>query len=490
MAPEYQAPCHPPDEVTGLIFGTDVPPPCSITSHDAAAPDPEEPSQSPQVQVGQKNSLFSVLFAVFLFSTGIAMTFAVRHQIILVAAGNNASLAAMFTGTVESCQSIVSIVLAPLLGAVSDVIGRKPILILSHLGEFFALMLMAQFYKSLVAIAIAYLAIALTNTYLIIINAIIVDSSSGSNVTTTTNFGLVIATFGLCVFIGTSIGGLVESHFYFASSLHLAAFTVLVAAIYVYIFLPETRWSAHQSDMPPSRSMEESSLLDRPILERIFHVISNTNVNPIPRIISFAKESEALQWLGITLCVTRLAQSGIQPILYLYAHVKLGWEIPQYATYLSIFGLGLLVSQAVLVWPVIKVLGERKAILIGMTLDAISYIVYGCAVSTRDMYVGLLLSMIGSVWVPAFKGVVARQTTPDRQGALQGSMSAVTDVVAPISPLITTVLFSAGQGINFSGLPFLVMGSLYAIGVLCARVALWKPSLVGSDDRGPICSDS
>lgn len=413
-----------------------------------------------------------LLFAVFLFTTGIAMTIPVRHKMILQAAQNNASQAALFTGAVESVQSILSILVAPILGAVSDVIGRKPVLILSHTGEFAGLILMSQFKTSLAAIATAYMAIALTSTYMIIISAIIVDTSAECSLTTTTSFGFLFATFGLCMFLGTAAGGIVESSLYFGSSFHIAACTTLLAAVYVYLFVPETRWIQHGNNLPALGGSTPGNLF-----EKALEAIRKTNINPFPRILSFARESEALQWLGLTLCITSIAQSGLRSIVYLYTHEKLGWDLPQYATFLSSVGLSVLVSQAVIVWPIVKMFGERMAIMMGMACDAASYLVYAFAKTTRDMYIGLLLGAVGLVWDAALKGVLARQATADRQGVLQGSISAVKDVVAPLSPVLTSVLFSVGQRNGILGLPLFVMGFVYVLGMGCARVALWKSCL-------------
>lgn len=407
--------------------------------------------------------LRGLLAAVFLFVTAIAMTVPVRPRLILDAAHGDASFASYFQGAVDSLQAFVIIFSSPLFGAVSDVIGRKPIIILSHLGEFIGLFVVATFPKSLTAQFPAYILIALTNAYVTTANTIIADISHADVTTSARNYGYLGAMFGFCFLIGPTLGGVTEDSFYLASSLHVACFLILIAMIFVYFFLPETK-SSNNDDQPVTPT-------------QVVEAIRDTNLNPIPRVRGIFAQSEALTWIAITIAVSSLAQSGLNSIVFLYVNVRLGWGTKETGFFLSMVGLSLLISQAILAPASVHIIGEVPTILLGYSLAALHYVIYGLARSSMTMYVGLLVGMFSFIAEPAMKGVLARQVPRNVQGSLQGSVSALTAVIRPLAPILSAAFFGVGNSMGRPGLPFFVIGFISALSVACARVAFWKPGL-------------
>lgn len=100
--------------------------------------------------------LSPVLVAVALFVTAIAMTVPARPKLILAAAGDVTS-ASYFTGVVDAMTAGVELFTNPVLGSLSDVIGRRPVLMISQFGELSALLIIAQFNQHLWSYLIAYL---------------------------------------------------------------------------------------------------------------------------------------------------------------------------------------------------------------------------------------------------------------------------------------------------------------------------------------------
>lgn len=407
-----------------------------------------------------KNALGPMLFSVFLFVTSIAMTIPVRPRLILDAAGRNSALASYFTGVVDSLQAIITIFSSPLLGAVSDVIGRKPVLILSHLGELVGLFFVAQFPYSLWVQFPAYLLIALTNAYYTTTNTVIADITTDPLISSR-NYGWVGAAVGVSFLIGPTLGGLTENAFYLASSFHVACIGIAFAMLFVYFALPETK---------PA----DSGAVGAPDVAR---ALREADVNPVPRVRRLFSHSKGLQWIALTLAISNLAQSGLNSILFLYAKVKLGWDTKETGLFLSMLGMALLVSQSVLAPLAVRTLGDINTILVGYALSAIHYFIYGAARSSAGMYLALFVGMFAFTSEPALKSLIARQVDKTEQGSLQGSMSALSAIVKPFSPLFSAGLFGYGSRIGFHGLPFYAIGLVASAAVVVMRIALWQPDL-------------
>ncbi|CAN8077042.1 unnamed protein product [Agarophyton chilense] len=406
------------------------------------------------------NALPALLFAVFLFVTSIAMTIPVRPRLILDAAGQDASLASYFSGAVDSIQAIITIFSSPLFGAVSDIIGRKPVIMISHFGELIGLAVVAQFPTRLDVQFPAYLLIALTNAYFTTANTYIADISTDPLITSR-NYGWLGATVGVCFLLGPTIGGMTESAFYLASSFHLACIGMIVALVFVRFFLPETK---------PSQT-------GRVAFVDVISAVKEADINPIPRVRRLLSHSEALQWIALTLATMSLAQSGLNSILFLYANVRLGWGSKETGIFISLLGLSLLVSQSILAPLAVKKLGEVRTIVTGFCLLSIHFFMYGMARSSSGMYAALFVGMLGFVCDPAMKSLIARQVDRNEQGSLQGSLSALSAVVKPFSPLLSAGLFAFGSSIGLPGLPFYAIGVVASLASAFVYVAISKPGL-------------
>ena len=133
--------------------------------------------------------------------------------------------------------SLLQVVCAPLIGKLSDRVGRRPVLAVSILGT---------------ALGFAVLGAATTVTMLMV--GRIIDGISGGNISTamaciadsttreqrSRSMGMVGAAFGLGFVIGPALGGVLSKHFGLSSPFYFAAGLALVNALLVIARLPET----------------------------------------------------------------------------------------------------------------------------------------------------------------------------------------------------------------------------------------------------------
>ena len=142
----------------------------------------------------------------------------------------------MVIGLLLGVYSAMQCLFAPLLGKLSDSVGRRPVLLVSIIGT-----------------AIGFLFMGLARTLWLLFAGRIIDGITGGNVSTAMAYiadvtpperrsrgmGLVGAAFGLGFIFGPAIGGLL-SHVSMAAPFLFAAALAAVNAAAVYLFLPES----------------------------------------------------------------------------------------------------------------------------------------------------------------------------------------------------------------------------------------------------------
>lgn len=409
------------------------------------------------------DSLRRVLLGVALFVTAVAMTIPVRPRLILDASKNNATFASYYTGVLEVTQAVLEALCSPVLGALSDVLGRKPVLVVSQVGELVALLVVAKFRTNLTVQFFAYLLIALTSAYTTTTNTILADISSDGSANATTNYGLLGATIGLCFMVGPTVGGYIDETLYRAASFHVAALIIFASLFYVFFLVPETR--------PPQE------LDTRPMRQRFGNAVRNAQINPFPRVRRVLFQSEFLAWLAMAIAVSALAQTGMIAVLFLYVNTRLGWSTKETGIFISATGLGLLIAQGALARVAVKVFGEENTIVIGYTLAATHFLIYGIARNTLTMFIGLFVGVFSFISGPAVKSVLARQAPASSQGELQGSMTALSSLVKPISTILATTLFGVGNSINRPGMVFFVISAISYVAVILTKIAFSKPGI-------------
>lgn len=412
----------------------------------------------------------------------------------------------------------------------SDIVGRKLVFLLAHMGECFALLFLAYFPMSLPLIGTALLLMSSTDVHSTIVSAIIADTASnggggngngrestaiavnegqeeeedssrnmhverrGSTTATTTTppppaeaaarFAYVGGVLGFCFIFGPIVGSLLETRMFPRASLHVGYGFVIIAFLYAVLILPETlrRSPSSSSSITSSSSTSTSTpttthtgddLMTK--LRALLHVFRSTPMNPFPRAHFLLSQSPLLRHLALAYGLLSFTVSGLSGIFYIFVSARLSWGVGDYGVFLTTVGIVALVSQLFLVRIFVSLLGERGSVLFGMVCLVLSGLIQTVAWNSTCMYVGLLVSTPGFVIEPAIKGAVARSQPSGQQGNLQGSLAAIGNVVKVISPLVSNVMLSAGVELGWIGLPMMA----FVVVKLVTLRLLWRAFMVG-----------
>ena len=358
--------------------------------------------------------------------------------------GGDTSTAAYWVGVFSFAFSIVQFFSAPMLGALSDRFGRRPVILLSCLG------LGADFVFMALAPSLAWLFVgriisAITSANFTTANAYIADVLPPEG--RAKGYGMIGAAFGLGFIVGPLIGGVLGdiSHrlpFWCAAGLALLNFC------YGLFVLPES--------LP---------------VERRSHGFDWKHARPMGGV-ELLREYPHIWGLVAVVFIANFAHYVYPSTFVLFADAAYGWKEKEAGYVLALVGaLGVVVNVA-LVGRLVKALGERRALLLGLACGALGFLVYGMAGVGWLFLVGLPISALWAVAGPATMALITRQVPGDVQGRIQGSLSSLVSLAGIVAPGLFAGAFGFFIGphapVRLPGVAFLIASLLLAVAALVA----------------------
>jgi DHA1 family tetracycline resistance protein-like MFS transporter len=156
----------------------------------------------------------------------------------------------------------------------------------------------------------------------------------------------------------------------------------------------------------------------------------------------------------------------------LFADASYGWKEKQAGYVLSVVGVLSVIVNVVLVGKLVKALGERRALMFGLTCGMLGFLIYGLAGSGWMFMLGLPISALWAIAAPATQALITRQVPADAQGRIQGSMSSLVSLAGIFAPAVFAGAFGFFIGphspARLPGIAFLIASLLLAIAAFVA----------------------
>ena len=402
-----------------------------------------------------KLTLAFILMTILLDMIGYGIVLPVLPDLINELTGGSVAEAAVIGGFMVFFYSLMQFVFGPVLGNLSDQFGRRPILLISLVGLTIDYAIMG-FAPAVVFLFIGHTIAGISGAAVATATAYIADITPKEK--RAQRFGLIGAAFGLGFIIGPVVGGLLGEigprwPFYVAA--------ILAAANFVFglIVLPES--------LPRDR-------------RRKFDI---RRANPFGALMSLSK-NPVVPWLLLTLGLFTLAGQSFPTVWNFFTIEVLRFSSSQIGYALGAFGIGFAMSQALLIGPVTKRVGESVTVLLGMVAAAIAMTGTAFVHTAIGLYGFLLVGSLAGLAGPAINALMSRQVPDNAQGELQGAINATNSLTAIIGPLLWTQLFkfftadpSDSSG-YFPGAPFLGAGLLVAVAAGVFLYAAWRFELM------------
>ena len=126
----------------------------------------------------------------------------------------------------------------------------------------------------------------------------------------------------------------------------------------------------------------------------------------------------------------------------LYATYRYGWDTTTVGLTLALVGVCAMVVQGAGVGPIVKRLGERRALLLGLACGALGFFIYGAAPTGPLFWLGIPVMALWGVAGAAIQALTTQLVAPDQQGQLQGATNSVNSIAQMVGPFLFTLTFA------------------------------------------------
>lgn len=394
-----------------------------------------------------------IFVTVVLDMMAVGITAPVLPKLIIDFQNGDVARAAWFVGAFATLWAAMQFLFAPLIGVLSDRFGRRPVILLSNLGLGLDYILMALA-PSLGWLFIGRLISGITSASYPTAGAYIADVTSPAE--RAGKFGMLGAAFGLGFIVGPAVGGVLGGidlrlPFWVAAGLSLAN------AAYGFFILPES--------LPKERR--------KPFSLRNAHIFGSFKL---------LRSHPELFGIASALFVMGLAHEALPNTFVLYADQRYGWNETQVGLALAVIGVASVVVSMLLVRPLVRQLGERRAALFGLTCGIAGFLTFGLSPSGGLFLTGIALVALWGVANPSFQSLMSHRIDPSEQGQLQGALGSIRAVTGMVGPLVFTQVFALA--VQQGGMPLLGAPFLLSAALLIVALAVGLRVLPGSRSRG------
>lgn len=387
-----------------------------------------------------------ILITLVIDAMGIGLILPVMPDLLASVQGGSLGSAAIWGGILATTFAAMQFLFGPIVGALSDRFGRRPVLLVS-----------------LVVMCLDYLVMAVAGSlWLLFLGRLVggvtaaTQSTAAAYVADITpaeekaaRFGATGAAFGVGFVLGPVIGGLLAE---WGTRAPFVAAAILAGsnALFGYFVLPETVTREKQRAFDWRRA------------------------NPLGAFRQIGQLPD-LKRLLFLYFLYEFAFIVYPSIWAFFTKVRFGWSPSMIGLSLAAFGIAIAIVQGGLVRVALDRFGEQKTIVYGILINCGAFLFLAVVWSGWVALAFTPVTALGAVVMPALQGRMSRIAADDQQGELQGVISSARSVAAIFSPLVMTQIFWLGTapgGPSLPGAPFILSAALM---VVCLLVFLRTP---------------
>jgi DHA1 family tetracycline resistance protein-like MFS transporter len=366
----------------------------------------------------------------------------VLPKLVVAFEGGDVAHAARIVGLFGFVWAAMQFLASPVVGAMSDRFGRRPVVLLSNFGLGLDYLVMALA-PSVAWLFVGRVVSGITSSSYSTSSAYIADVTPADQ--RAAKFGMLGAAFGLGFIIGPAVGGVLGNidlrlPFWVAGGLSLAN------AAYGYFILPES--------LPPEKRVRVP-----------WHM-----ANPLGSL-SFLRAHPELLAIGATFFLYYIAHEVYPTLFVLYGDYRYGWSARQLGLTLAFYGLGSTIASAFLIAPIVRRIGERSATLLGLSLGALSAMIIALAYTGSLFYISIPIASLAGIATPSLMAIASRKASDTEQGRLQGTLGSLQGIAMMVAPLVLSEIFAVAiqrGGRAYAGVPFAFTSLVLCVALLLA----------------------
>ncbi len=342
---------------------------------------------------------------------------------------------ALWYGVVTFSFGLANFLASPVLGALSDRYGRRPVLLLGFFGlgiNFFA----TGMATALWVLIAARLVGGAMQANAAVANAYVADITAPEE--RAKRFGMLGAMLGLGFIVGPVMGGLLG-----AINLQLPFFVAggltMVNFLYGYFVLPES--------LPAERRTALSWKAANP-LTSIRALAQLKGVGPLVGVVAFSG----------------LAQFVLYTCWVLYTTFKFGWGPLENGWSLAAVGVMSVAVQGFLLGRLIKIFSPQRLAVIGLVSSALGYALWGAATQGWMMFAVIAVNLFGFTVTATIQSMISSAADSRSQGQTMGAVNSLSSLMAVVAPALGAPLLGLvshlPQGDWRIGAPFFFCAAL------------------------------
>jgi DHA1 family tetracycline resistance protein-like MFS transporter len=358
-----------------------------------------------------KHALLFGLIAVFLCGLGFSIIAPVVPFLVQPYTSNPGEQAIVVT-LLTSVYAVCVFFAAPVLGALSDKYGRRPLLLLCLLGS-----------------AIGYLVFGIGGALWVLFAGRIIEGITGGSISTifayfadiiprdqrTKYFGWMSAVVGVGTVIGPTVGGLLAK-FGYAVPMYFGAIITLVNVVYGYFFMPE--------------SLDKKNRLKE---------ITSVRLNPFTQFASVLSMKN-LKRLLVSAFLLWIPNGALQAVFSQFTMDTFNWQPALIGLMFSIIGFQDIISQGFIMPKLLLKLSDKQIAILGMGSEVIGYslIAASALLSFYPLFIaGMFIFGFGdSIFGPSFNGMLSKAVDASEQGRVQGGSQSIQALARIIGPVL------------------------------------------------------
>ena len=350
---------------------------------------------------------------------------------------------AYWYGVVAFAFGIASFFASPILGALSDRYGRRPVLLFGFFGlglNFF----LTAFATQIGTLIAARLMGGAMQANAAVANAYVADITEPQD--RARRFGLLGAMMGLGFIIGPVMGGLLG-----AINLQLpflvAGGLTMVNFLYGYFVLPES--------LPVQR-----------------HKVFNwRTANPFTALRRLTQLRDVAPLVGVV-AFSGLAQFVLYTTWVLYTTFKFGWGPLENGWSLAAVGVSSVLVQGFLMRRLLRWFSPQKLAVLGLLSSALAYALWGAATQGWMMFAVIGVNLLGGTVAAAVNSMISSAADSTNQGQTLGAVSSLGSLMAVLAPMIGAPLLAIVSDLPRGdwriGAPFYFCAALQTVSLLLA----------------------
>ncbi|XP_025111607.1 hippocampus abundant transcript 1 protein-like isoform X1 [Pomacea canaliculata] len=322
----------------------------------------------------------------------------------------------LMNGLIQGVKGMLSFLSAPLIGALSDVWGRKPFLLLTvtftcapiplmrlSIWWYFAMLSISGIFSVTFSVVFAFVADVTTDE----------DRSAA--------YGLVSATFAASLVTSPALGAYLQDLYSETVVIWIATAVALLDVFFIMVAVPE---SLPEKLRPASWGS----------------AVSWEKADPFGALRKVSQD-QLILLLCTTVFLSYLPEAGEYSSIFVYLRLVMEFTKENVASYIAMVGVLSVLAQTLILSLLMKYLGHKHTIMIGLLFEIIQLACFGFATQNWIIWTAGCMAAVSSITYPAISAFASSHASADQQGVAQGIITGIRGLCNGLGPALFGFVF-------------------------------------------------